>query len=144
MLGYSLQSCVGHCQVIDCTAVTDAITAEFLATCDIAPGMFVLFKTKNSFRSATDSFWYDFVYVDAGAAQWLVDHGVKGVGIDYLGIERNQPEHETHKILLESYTPIIEGLRLGHVEPGSYYFMCLPLLIPMAAAAPARAILMAT
>jgi len=37
---------------------------------------------------------------------------------------------------------IIEGLRLGHVQAGSYFFVCLPLYAIGLEAAPARAILM--
>jgi arylformamidase len=44
--------------------------------------------------------------------------------------------------LLGSGIPIVEGLRLAHVERGTYYFVCLPLAIHGLEAAPARAILL--
>ena len=37
---------------------------------------------------------------------------------------------------------VVEGLRLGHVQPGKYFFVCLPLNMIGTEAAPARAILM--
>ena len=66
---------------------------------------------------------------------------IKAVGIDYLGIERNQPDHETHTILMKHEIGIIEGLRLSHVEPQRYFFLCLSLPVVGLEAAPARAIL---
>ena len=86
-------------------------------------------------------FHYNFVYVDKSAAEYLVQIKSVAIGIDYLGIERDQPQHDTHALLLQNNIPIIEGLRLGHVKPGYYTLMCLPLLIPGLDAAPARAIL---
>ena len=69
------------------------------------------------------------------------DKKIKTFGFDYLGIESNQPNHETHKYLLEAEIPIIEGLRLKNVEPGEYILSCLPIFIKNADGAPARAIL---
>jgi arylformamidase len=62
------------------------------------------------------------------------------VGIDYLGIERNQPAHETHITLLKAGVVIIEGLRLANVTPGGFTLHCLPLHIVGSDGAPARAI----
>ncbi len=64
------------------------------------------------------------------------------IGIDYLGIERNQSDHETHLALLQKDIPIIEdSLRLGPVNTGAYILTCLPLAISGIDAALARAIL---
>ena len=63
------------------------------------------------------------------------------MGIDYLGIERNQPHHETHRAFLENNIVILEGLRLQDITPGSYELICLPLALQEIDAAPARAIL---
>ena len=78
----------------------------------------------------------------ASGAEHLADLGVKAVGIDYLGIERNQPDHATHTTLLENEVAIIEGLRLEHVEPGVYFLCCFPLAVQGLESAPARAVLM--
>jgi len=48
---------------------------------------------------------------------------------------------ETHRTLLEAGIWIIEGLMLGHVEPGEYELVCLPLKIMGGDGAPARAVL---
>lgn len=134
-------STVGPAQVFDMTHVEDCIDAKDIKELDIKPNMLVLFKTKNSELQVNAPFNHEFVYVNAAAAKALVAKEVRGVGIDYLGIERKQPNHETHTTLLEKNIPIIEGLRLGHVKPGTYFMWCLPLSIPGIDAVPARAVL---
>lgn len=45
-------------------------------------------------------------------AEYLADIGINGVGIDALGIERDQPSHRTHLSLMEKHIIILEGLSL--------------------------------
>ena len=47
----------------------------------------------------------------------------------------------THVAFLGAGVVILEGLDLRDVEPGRYELICLPLLIPGADGAPARALL---
>ncbi len=135
-----LDATIGQCQVIDMMQVEDKITQQDVASISIQAPI-VLFKTKNSLLKVTDPFKVNFVYVASDAAEYLVAQNIKAVGIDYLGIERNQPDHETHKAFLSHDIPIIEGLRLEHVEPGLYQLFCLPLRIMNVDASPARAVL---
>lgn len=136
-----LEQLIGPCLVIDCTDARDAVTACDVIDVTIEPNTIVLFKTRNSLLQPTEPFVYDFIYVHQEAADFLVKRKVKAVGIDYLGIERNQPGHATHVTLFNAHIPIIEGLRLGHVEPGQYTLCCLPLAMQGVEAAPARAVL---
>ena len=69
------------------------------------------------------------------------DQGAIGVGIDALGIERNQPGHPTHKILLGAGIVILEGLRLKGVPEGDYFLAAPPLKLNGYEAAPVRAAL---
>jgi len=133
---------IGPCRVLDFTSLTNCITADDLVHHQPQAGERLLFKTKNSSLSATDPFKKDFVYLEKSGAQLLADMQVKTIGIDYLGIERNQPDHETHCLLFEAGAIIIEGIRLGDVEAGSYNLFCQPLLLKNLEAAPARAVLM--
>ena len=82
------------------------------------------------------------MYIENTGAQYLVEKKVKAVGIDYLGIERNQPGHPTHSELMSNGIVVIEGLRLAHVEPGRYMIVCLPLNVIGLDGAPARAVLL--
>ena len=84
----------------------------------------------------------DYAYVSADAARYLVQIGLKLVGIDYLSIEEAHKDgHLTHHILLGAGIVIIEGLDLARVPPGDYELFCLPLKIKNADGAPARVFL---
>jgi arylformamidase len=103
----------------------------------------LLLKTVNSARAfATPTFDPSFVALTPAAAQWIVDRGVKVVGIDGCSIQQfAEKTNETHRILLENDVVILEGLDLRSVEPGAYHLVALPLNIPGAEGAPIRAIL---
>ena len=137
----NLNQLIGKCQVFDLTHVQDHITASDLEQLDFANCERALFKTKNSLESDIGLFNLNFIYLDQSAAQYLAAQKILVVGVDGLGIERNQPGHETHKILFEHDIVIIEGLRLGHVAPGCYELICLPLALVGTDGAPARVIL---
>jgi len=134
----SLERVVVPCQVLDLTKVEGGITKEDLADKRIPEGHFILLKTKNSLE---EDFNFSFVYLAASGANYLKDQGVIGVGIDALGIERDQPEKSTHKALLENDIMILEGLRLGEAEEEEYLLIAAPLKIKGAEAAPVRAML---
>ncbi len=140
-----LDRLIGDCVVLDMTTCAERITRDCLLAHDneIAEGGIILLRTTNSDFSATDKFSPHFVYLEASGAAYLAEKKVKAVGIDYLGIEHSQPGHPTHENLLNADIVIVEGLRLRHVQPGSYFFVCLPLNVIGTEAAPARAVLMA-
>ncbi|CAA7600550.1 arylformamidase [Acididesulfobacillus acetoxydans] len=128
-----------NCRVLDLTGVNDKISSKDCAEHAIKAGDFLLFKTRNSSLNAFDP---EFVYLDRDGAAYLKEKEVAGVGIDALGIERSQPGHETHKILLGGGIIILEGLRLGDVEAGEYILCAFPLKIQGVEAAPVRAVLL--
>lgn len=122
----------------------DLITAQVLEDADIPPRTRrVLFKTRNSdyWANQEPGFIEDYVALSANAAIYLVDRGVKLVGVDYLSVAPYEATTPTHKILLEAGVVIVEGLNLTEVDQGRYTFYCLPLKIAGADGAPARAIL---
>jgi arylformamidase len=133
-----LSKLITQCKVLDFTGLEDKISKNDLIGRDIKKGDFVLFKTKNSEK---EEFEKTFVYLDKSGAEYLSDKGIAGVATDGLGIERAQPEHETHKILFAAGIIIIEGLRLKGIEEGEYMMYALPLKITSVEAAPARVIL---
>lgn len=137
-----LETLVGPCRVLD-TGTLDVITAEWLSRQPIDGVQRLLFKTRNSaFWREGKTFRPDYVYLDPAGARWLVDRGVRLVGIDYLSIERYDfDEPETHLALLGSGVIIVEGLDLAAVPVGDYELICLPLRIRDGDGAPARVIL---
>jgi arylformamidase len=138
----SLSNLIGSCIVLDLTNLEDKISQKDIP--DLEQNQIVLFKTKNSFYPTNKRFKKDFIYLDKFAAQKLVDLKIKSVGIDYLGIERDQKNHDTHKILLSKNIPIIEGLFLKNVDAaaaGKYFLICLPINLIETEASPARAVL---
>lgn len=133
-----LSKVITGCRVLDLTGIKDSIREQDLAGKSIKAGEFVLFKTRNSF---SDKFEFDFVYLEQSGARFLKEIGVAGVGTDALGVERSQPGHETHKLLLEAGIVILEGLRLEEVSEGEYFLFAAPIKLKGTEAAPARAVL---
>ena len=138
-----LEKLVGPCQVVDLQGKTK-ISAADLEALNLLPGVEkLLFKTDNSrlWDNMTHSFYEDFCALTADAAQWVVDHSIHLVGIDYLSIQLYRDSFETHVILLSNEVVIVEGLDLRHVEPGAYRLICLPLKIKGVEGTLARGIL---
>lgn len=133
-----LRKLVRPVKVFDLSFVEDRIEEEHFAELPIQTGDFVLLKTRNSLEDILEQ---EFVYITSGAAKRLVELGVEGVGIDALGVERDQPDHGTHHALLGANVVIIEGLRLAEVPAGEYLMMAAPLKIADVEAAPARVLL---
>ena len=77
--------------------------------------------------------------VTPSGARWLVERGVRLVGIDTPSIAGGDDPMPTHRVLLEAGVIIVEGLRLVGCAPGAHEVVCLPLLLPGADGAPARA-----
>lgn len=133
-----LNKLITKCRVLDLTNIVDRITKEDLVDKNIGPGEFLLLKTRNSF---TEEFEADFVFVEKSGAEYLAEKEIIGVAIDSFGIERTQPDHETHKILFNNGITIIEGVRLKEIEESEYLLCALPLKIKGADGAPARIVL---
>jgi arylformamidase len=103
----------------------------------------LLIKTRNSNSWARNEkqFNRNFVAVSEDGARFLIERGIKLVGVDYLSVAPFKNVAPTHKILLSAGVIIVEGINLHNVPQGRYNFFCLPLKIKGADGAPARAIL---
>ena len=104
----------------------------------------VLLRTDNSELWTRDHVEFPDTYtcLSPDAAQWVVDRGIRLIGVDFLSVERKgAPGHPTHVTLLRAGVVIVEGLDLSNVEPGAYRLVCLPLKIAGGDGAPARAVL---
>jgi arylformamidase len=123
----------------------DALTADVLAELAIPLGAErVLFRTRNSDLWARDAreFAEDFVAITQDGARWLIERGIRLVGVDYLSVSPYGESKPVHEMLLQAGIVLVEGLNLSGIRPGMYQFTCLPLKIKGGDGAPARAILM--
>ncbi len=139
----SINTMTGRAYVLHLPEV-NLITASILEHAEIPPRTRrILFKTRNSdfWKNGEKQFQTGFTALDADAAQYLVDRGVKLVGIDYLSIAPYQNGRPAHEILLKAGVVILEGIDLSRVTQGRYTLFCLPLKIAGSDGAPARAIL---
>jgi arylformamidase len=120
------------------------ITAQILEGAGIPPGTErLLFRTSNSslWQAGAKTFDTTFVAISVEAAGWLVERGVRLVGVDYLSVAPYKNSVPTHRALLKSGMVLLEGLDLSAVSPGAYVLYCLPLKLAGSEGAPARAIL---
>ena len=132
-----LDALVGPAVVVDATGVERLGEAE-LEGLGVPPGAErVLLKTRNSELWNRDDFTRDFLRLDGSGARFVVAHGIRTIGIDYLSIG----DREAHRELLGAGVVPVEGLDLRKIEPGEYTFVCLPLGVVGSDGAPARAIL---
>ena len=134
---------IGPALVVDVGEV-EQVTAVILQNLDIPPGTErLLIKSTNSARweAGETAFYEKYVAIEADAAQWLVDQGVKLVGVDYLSVAPYHDLITTHKILLGAEVIAVEGLNLHDISPGQYQLICLPIKIAGSDGAPVRAVL---
>lgn len=128
-------------QIPDAVTVVDASVLEKAAI--PAGTLRLLLKTSNSslWERGEKEFFTGFVGISADGADWLVQHGLKLVGIDYLSVAPYHQSIPTHRALLAAGIIIVEGLDLSGVQPGTYTLYCLPLKLVGSDGAPARMIL---
>jgi len=136
-----LEMLIGRARVIE-VRPRGGITAEDLGGVDLSEDVRVLIKTPNSRLWGNPEFHKDYIGIAESGARFLVDHGIKVVGVDYLSVEVfKTPGAPAHHVLLGGGTIVIEGLNLRDVDPGVYEMYCLPLRIVGSDGAPARVVL---
>jgi arylformamidase len=95
-------------------------------------------------RAQTDQYLNHSPWLSAEGAQWLVDRGVRGVGIDHFSIGGANPANVAapHDVLLDAGVWILEELYLPHEVLGlrNLHIIALPLLLRGGSGAPARAL----
>ncbi|MDQ1252841.1 MAG: arylformamidase [Euryarchaeota archaeon] len=161
----NLENLMGQAVVLDFSQINGALTDSTLDKAFNDLGIdesvsILLLKTKSPFekekssktpdfqagesdkRSENEKFPENSVYLEAGAAEWIVRNGFKTVGIDSFSVDSFYSENlPVHHILLSNNVNIVECLDLKSVETGVYFFLCLPLKIEGCDGAPARALL---
>jgi arylformamidase len=136
-----LEMLCGRTRVVEVTS-RKAVSSDDLAALKLSEDVRLLIKTLNSRLWGSSDFHGEYVGISESGARYLVEHGIKVVGVDYLSVEPfKTPGAPTHHALLGGGTIVIEGLNLRDVEPGVYDMICLPLRVVGADGAPARVVL---
>jgi len=136
-----LEMLLGRTRVIEVTS-RRGIGPDDLSPSDLSEDVRVLIKTHNSRLWGSPEFHQDYIGVTEAGARYLLDRGIKVLGVDYLSVEEyKKPGAPAHHVLLGGGTIVIEGLNLRDVEPGVYEMYCLPLRIVGGDGAPARVVL---
>jgi arylformamidase len=118
------------------------ISRQVLEGLDLKGVTRLLLGTRNSALLRQGQFDTDYAFVSEDAARYLVELGVKLVGVDYLSVEEYQKEgRPTHHTLLRAGVVIVEGLDMTGVPPADYELLCLPLKLRDGDGAPARVLL---
>ncbi len=86
----------------------------------------------------------DFAALSPELVDVLAARGVRLVGLDTPSVDlQDDRELRTHHAIARHDMAVLEGLVLGHVEPGDYLLIALPLKLEGADASPVRAVLVA-
>jgi arylformamidase len=86
----------------------------------------------------------NFTYLEPSAAEWIVNHRIKSIGIDSPSVEKyGSKDGITHKKLLSADIGIIENLdsTLKEFVAKRVFLVCLPLAIKGLDGSPARAVI---
>jgi arylformamidase len=131
-----LDKFIGEAVIIDASG-RNSISANDFSGNDIRSNDIVLISTNSGDRLT------DFAYLEVSAAEWLVERGIKCVGIDTSSVEKyGRKDAPVHKMLLACNVGIIENLANLKPFAGSrMFFVCLPLPLKGIDGSPARAVL---
>ena len=141
-----LNTLIGPAQVIEFPDNIDMISLSDIESVGVHEDTIrLIIKTRNSAKWEADptTFNEDYVAIAPEAAKWIVNRGIKLVGIDHLSVAPFREDYlvETHVILLGAGIIAVEGLRLAEIEPGNYQLICLPPKLEGSDGAPCRAVL---
>lgn len=145
---YPLETFCGEPVVLDLAHLSAGhpIGPEDLQAAHEVSGRILLLHTGwDRKRAPTEEWIHRSPYLSPAGAEWVVERGVKGVGIDHFSIGGTGADNApTHEILLGNGVWVIEELffREGWQDfaPGSM-FMAMPLLVPGFSGSPCRAVL---
>lgn len=135
-----LELLIGRALVVEMPGVS-LIGKEHLERLPIRGVERLLLKTDSSALWDAPDFSPDYTSLSEEGARYLVEEGVKLVGIDYLSIEKYEGDGSVHRALLDNGVLILEGLNLSEVRHGEYELICLPLKVRGGDGAPVRALL---
>jgi arylformamidase len=141
-----LENMMGTAIVLDFSSLKGVLTVDVLEkalkSADISYNVSIILLKTASSSKIQKSEGLDPLYLDESSALWIVENKFKAVGIDSFSVDNLDSETlPAHRILLSGNVSIVECLELSSVDPGIYFFICLPLKIEGCDGAPARALL---
>lgn len=139
-----LDTLIGNVQVIEIPNGISVIDKNCLMKMSFQDGIDrILFKTSNSLYWETDpfSFHKEYVALNSEGAKYLVDIGLKLIGVDYFSVSSFDDLKQPHMTLLNRGIVLLENIDLRQVVPGIYKLICLPMKITGTDGAPVRAVL---
>jgi arylformamidase len=153
----ALERMIGAAALLDLTGIAakTEITAQVIAAAGghLEAGDIAVIKTcwETVHSPRTPEFWTESPYLSAEACRWLLERGIKALGVDFpqdypirgLLDGRQAPiaEFVSHDILLRNGVILIEYLtNLGALAGPRTTLIALPLKIPESDGAPARVI----
>ncbi len=135
--GMPLESFVGSAHIADVRGIapSTAITIDMLRARlpeSLADRIVLLATGWGDKRAKTDEWLYQSPYLDPEAASWLVNRGIRAVGIDHYSIAgiSDPINPQTHSALLGAGVWIVEELRFppeAFDVPQPFTFMALPI-----------------
>jgi arylformamidase len=137
----ALDLLVGPCLVIALPEVRPTIEPEHLRDEVPAGTRRLLVRTRNCAILHDTVFHREFVAFSEASVRWLVERGVRLLGIDYFSIAPWGTQVPAHVALLGAGGVAVENVDLSRIEPGLYELCCLPIKLRGSGGAPARVIL---
>jgi arylformamidase len=110
----------------------------------VKAGDIILIYTGTSDRWNNDeNIRQNFTYLEPTAAEWIVNHQIKCIGIDSFSVEKyGFKDGLVHKMLLSNKISIIEGLNVNVKQclGKRMFLVCLPLFLSGIDGSPARVV----
>jgi len=141
----SVDNFIGKAAIIDLTGIKKrAIGKETLRPFEglISKIEFLILKTGWEKYWGEQGYFKGFPALDPGAAQWLGEFNLKGVGVDAISIDpAGSKDYPIHHILFKNNMIVIENLaNLDELGGGVFTFSCLPLKFENGDGSPVRAV----
>jgi arylformamidase len=141
LVGPALVVHVPGTSILEAGDLRDAIAAAGEGTGEEGPVSRILIRTESA--ESLPSMPVAFACLSAGAARFLLDRGVRLVGIDTPSVDSpGAASLPVHRLLAAGGAAIVEWLDLRGVRPGSHQLVALPLRIEGIEASPVRAVLL--
>ena len=137
----SMEALIGRARLIDLSSRKGHISRNDLEAENLEGVERLLIRTASGRWLEENEFRREYIALAPDGAEFLVEKGIRLVGIDYLSIEPFRlAGHPVHRILLSHEVVVVEGLDLSRAPSGDLEFICLPLKIRGGDGSPCRAV----